>query len=76
MVTASVTYSDNKCVNDKDTTSASFAMAEALGNELGSVTTELIRKHMNVAPTIEIRSGYRFNVIVNKDISFNAPYKY
>ena len=76
MVTASVTYSDNKYVNDKDTTSASSAMAEALGNELGSVTTELIRKHMNVAPTIEIRSGYRFNVIVNKDISFNAPYKY
>lgn len=76
MVTASVTYTDNKYVNDKDTTSASSAMAEALGNELGSVTTELIRKHMNVAPTIEIRSGYRFNVIVNKDISFNAPYKY
>lgn len=76
MVTASVTYTDNKYVNDKDTTSASSAMAEALGNELGSVTTELIRKHMNVAPTLEIRSGYRFNVIVNKDISFNAPYKY
>ena len=75
MVTASVTYTDNKYVNDKDTTSASSAMAEALGNELGSVTTELIRKHMNVAPTIEIRSGYRFNVIVNKDISFTAPYK-
>lgn len=75
MVTASVTYTDNKYVNDKDTTSASSAMAEALGNELGSVTTELIRKHMNVSPTIEIRSGYRFNVIVNKDISFTAPYK-
>lgn len=75
MVTASVTYTDNKYVNDKDTTSASSAMAEALGNELGSVTTELIRKHMNVAPTIEIRSGYRFNVIVNKDISFSTPYQ-
>lgn len=75
MVTASVTYTDNKYVNDKDTKSASSAMAEALGNELGSVTTELIRKHMNVSPTIEIRSGYRFNVIVNKDISFTAPYK-
>lgn len=49
-------------------------MAQSLGQELGQVSTELIRKHMNVSPTIEIRNGYRFNVIVTKDITFDRPY--
>lgn len=77
MVTASVTYADNEYNddnNDGDDNSASSAMAESLGNELGSVTVELIRKHMNIAPTLEIRNGYRFNVIVTKDLSFPQPY--
>jgi hypothetical protein len=30
---------------------------------------------MNVAPTIEIRPGYRFNVSVTKDLTFNGPYR-
>ncbi len=77
MVTASVTYADNKYnKGTSETRSATSAMSEALGNELGQVTTELIRKHMNVAPTLEIRNGYRFNVIVNKDITFNKPYNF
>jgi hypothetical protein len=29
---------------------------------------------MNVAPTITIRPGYRFNVQVTKDVTFNGPY--
>jgi type IV secretion system protein TrbI len=35
----------------------------------------MIRKQMNVAPTIEIRPGYRFNVQVTKDLTFNGPYR-
>ena len=78
MVTASVTYADNEYGNqdyDSNHKRASSAMSESLGTELGNVTTELIRKHMNVSPTIEIRPGYKFNVIVSKDIQFNQPYK-
>jgi type IV secretion system protein VirB10 len=37
-------------------------MSQALGQQLGELSEEMIRKQMNVAPTIEIRSGYRFNV--------------
>ncbi len=77
VVTASVTYADNKYNNGtSETQSATSAMSEALGNELGQVTTELIRKHMNISPTIEIRNGYRFNIIVNKDIQFSKPYNF
>ena len=74
-MTAGVTYSDNKYnTGNGEENSATSAMAESLGQELGQVSVELIRKHMNVSPTLEIRPGYRFNIIVTKDISFTKPY--
>lgn len=54
---------------------ASDAMSEALGQQLGQAMTQMLMKNMNIAPTIEIRSGYRFNVIVNKDLTFKKPYQ-
>lgn len=53
---------------------ASDAMSEALGNQLGQVTAQLINKNLNISPTINIRPGYRFNVIVTKDLIFTEPY--
>lgn len=54
---------------------ASSALSEALGQQLGQVTAQLITKNMNIAPTIEIRPGYRFNVMVTKDMTFSKPYQ-
>ena len=54
---------------------ASSAMSEALGQQLGQVTGQMIAKNLNVSPTLEIRPGYRFNVIVTKDMTFSKPYK-
>lgn len=54
---------------------ASDAMSEALGQQLGQAMTQMLMKNLNIAPTIEIRSGYRFNVIVNKDLTFKKPYQ-
>ena len=34
------------------------------------MTAQLIAKNMNIAPTSGIRPGYRFNVIVTKDMTF------
>jgi type IV secretion system protein VirB10 len=50
------------------------AMSEAVGQQLGQVTAQLIAKNLNIAPTLEIRPGYRFNVIVTKDMTFFKPY--
>ena len=54
---------------------ASDAMSEALGQQLGQVTAQMIARNLNIAPTIEIRPGYRFNVIVTKDLTFVRPYR-
>jgi type IV secretion system protein TrbI len=75
-VTAGITYSqrqnDNSSINAP---TASSALSEALGQQLGQATAQLIAKNLNVSPTLEIRPGYRFNVIVVKDLTFSKPYK-
>lgn len=54
---------------------AGDVMSAALGQQLGQVTAEMIRKNMNISPTLEIRPGYRFNIIVTKDLTFEKPYQ-
>ena len=54
---------------------ANTAMSQALGQQLGQVTAQMIAKNLNIAPTLEIRPGYRFNVIVTKDLTFSKPYQ-
>ena len=44
-----------------DTTSAAF--------------DEYLRNRLRISPTIEIRAGYRFSIIVSKDIDFPGPYE-
>ena len=76
-VTAGITLSQNQDPqnNNGNRQTASSALSEALGQQLGLVTAQLISKNMNIAPTLEIRPGYRFNVIVTKDMTFSKPYK-
>ncbi len=53
----------------------SDALSEALGNQLGGVMAEMLSKNMNIAPTLESRPGYRFNVMLVKDLEFKRPYR-
>jgi type IV secretion system protein VirB10 len=48
-------------------TNREIVAAETARN-LNQVGGELMRRRMNIQPTLEIRPGYRFNIIVNKDI--------
>ena len=50
-------------------------MGSALAAQLGQATLQLLQKNLNIKPTLEIRPGYQFNVIVTKDIVFQQPYK-
>ncbi len=53
----------------------SSELSQALGQQLGQVTAQIIAKNLNIAPTIAIRPGYRFNIIVVKDLDFTRPYQ-
>ncbi len=75
-ITAGVALSqDRGNMGNGDSQRASDAMSEALGQQLGQVTAAMIQKNLNIAPTLEIRPGYRFNVVVTKDMAFTKPYE-
>jgi type IV secretion system protein VirB10 len=46
----------------------------AVGQQASDLGVQITRKNLNVQPTIKISVGYRFNVRVNRDIVFDAPY--
>lgn len=74
-VTAGIALSQPQSTASNSRPTAGSAMSEALGQQLGQVTAQLIAKNMNIAPALEIRPGYRFNVVATKDLTFSKPYQ-
>lgn len=78
-ITAGITLSQDNGKNTGNNTGnsqrASDALSEALGQQLGQITAQMIAKNLSIAPTLEIRPGYRFNVIVTKDMTLSKPYR-
>lgn len=50
-------------------------IAGAVGQQVSTVGTQIAQRNLQVQPTIEIRKGYRMNVMVNKDIVFAGTYE-
>ena len=66
---------NNNSSDSSDRQRAGDALSEALDQTLGQVLGQIISKNLNVAPTLEIRPGYRFNVIAFKDMTLPGPYQ-
>lgn len=56
------------------TPSAGQVAAGAVGQELSSVALEILRRGMDVKPTISIPAGQPFNVLLSGDLLFDEPY--
>ena len=51
-------------------------MAGSAGSaQMGALGQQMIGNGLNRPPTIEIRPGYQFNVMVTEDLGFPGPYK-
>jgi type IV secretion system protein TrbI len=48
--------------------------AAAVGQELAEVATQMLRRNIDIRPTIRIRQGLPFNIFLNTDLSFAEPY--
>jgi len=48
--------------------------AAAVGQQMTQLGAQIASRNIQVQPTIEIRKGYRMNVMVNRDIVFPSPY--
>ncbi|WP_085032716.1 IncP-type conjugal transfer protein TrbI [Ensifer aridi] len=54
---------------------ASDAARRNFAEGFGQVVEQTISKNLNVQPTIRIRPGYKFNVLVDQDIIFPSGYR-
>lgn len=66
---------DNNSSSDDNSVSVNDELSRALAVQFGNVIAQVVERNLNVAPTLEIRPGYRFNVFVTKDLSFKGPYR-
>jgi type IV secretion system protein TrbI len=79
-ITAGVTYSQqqgqgqNNNFNGNQAPRAGDVLSQALGQQLGAATASLLERNLSIAPTLKIRPGYRFNILVVKDLTFDRPY--
>ena len=77
LVTGGMSYAVDKFANtdsDSEATTVQDEMAAALASQLGQTTLQLLQKNLNIKPTLEIRPGYRFNVVLTKDVVFREAY--
>ncbi|WP_375640480.1 TrbI/VirB10 family protein [Bartonella sp. MM55XZML] len=58
--------------DDSKTETAKETLAAELGRQWGEVGIEMTRKNLGIQPTIIIRPGYNFNIMVTKDIILPA----
>lgn len=49
---------------------------QALAQTFGQAEAQLFQRYINIAPTLTIRPGYAFNVVVTKDLVFPGPYRH
>ena len=77
LITGGMAYSldtldDSGGTDDKP--SLQNEMGSALASQLGQASLQMLQQNMTIGPSLEIRPGYRFNVILTKDVAFEAPY--
>lgn len=77
LITGAMTYAVDgvsAASGDTDDNSLQSQMTGALAQQIGQTTTKLLEKNLNIKPSLEIRPGYQFNVVLTKDITFEKPY--
>lgn len=64
---------DRNALGSKD--SAENAARRSFAETFGRVAERTISKNIDVQPTLEIRPGYKFNILIDQDIAFSSAYR-
>ena len=75
VISAGSAWAADRTSGNSDSKSFSNELASSSGSQMGQTSSELIRKNMNIAPTLTVRPGFRLNVMVTKDITVRGVYK-
>lgn len=75
MVAGGLQLSQKESNSSNSTPTSSQTMASAVGQQLGTVSTQMIQQNMKIQATLKQRFGYRFNIMVTKDLLFQKAYR-
>lgn len=67
-ISTGITYATDSANDNNDTVQIEDTAQEEFAREFGRVANRALDKQLDVQPTLKIRPGYRFNVMVEKDI--------
>jgi type IV secretion system protein VirB10 len=75
-ITAGISYSQTQGqgYNAYQSPNAASVLSAAVGQQLGQATASMLERNLSIAPTLKIRPGFRFNILVVKDLTFARPY--
>lgn len=77
LLSSVLTYGGNLVANsDKstDTTSGQQSLGQSIAQNANQTGQQIVKKDMDIAPTIEVRQGWPIRVMVNKDLVLQ-PYR-
>ena len=69
-VTASLPDSD-----DDDDNDYADELALSVAQQFNETASQIIERNLDIKPTLTTRSGYKFTILVNKDIDFSGHYE-
>jgi type IV secretion system protein VirB10 len=67
-LTAGAQLSQPQAANVYTSPSVGQIAAGAVGQRVGDVSSEMIRRNMQVGPTLEVRPGFKFSIYVSQDL--------
>ncbi len=68
-----LTQKQNTSINGMPTNSQ--MISQSVGQQLGQTGAAYIQRGMNIQPTLTRAPGYKFNIVVTRDIVFSSAYK-
>jgi type IV secretion system protein TrbI len=68
-------YRSDPCASASDDLGAGETAGSTASGQFGGAGQQMMEHGMDRPPTIEIRPGYEFNVMVTEDLVFPGPYK-
>lgn len=60
--------------SDANENSITSQMTASLALQIGQTSANLLEKNLNIKPSLEIRAGYKFNIVLTQDLTFESPY--
>jgi type IV secretion system protein TrbI len=77
-ISAGISYSQDRYQgngNSYQPPRFSDELSQAVGQQFGQAAAKLLEKNLDIAPTLKIRPGYRFSVLLIRDFVFPGVYQ-